>query len=159
MPDTTATLTLDATTMAQLRDPIQELMKVLDPIERWGVLGRSDHRVTKVPEAAFDIHQHLALLPEIMPGKATLKADSPRYGAFSVERNGRAPWVLWVRAHDDSGDSWTFGLQGFALQIGYQPEDTYVSKHVDAALAVMKKVLMDPDVQLRGGVFPEETSH
>lgn len=159
MPNTTATLILDATTMAQLHEPTQELMKVLDPIERWGVFGRADHRVTRVPEAAFDIHRALTLLPQLLPGKAALKADSPRYGAFTIERNGRAPWLLWIRANDDSSDSWTFGLQGFALQVGYQPGDTIVSKHIDAALAVVKKVLLDPDVQLRGGVFPAEVSH
>lgn len=146
--------TFGPTALEQVLKFVKALSEVVDPANNSGVLQGPEYRTTEVPGVFYDMCISLQQLPQLLPGKAILKADSPRYGAFTIERNGRAPWILWVRAHDDSGDSRTFGLQGFALQVGYRPEDTYVSKHIDAAIAVMKKVLMAPDVQLRGGVFP-----
>lgn len=145
-------------TWAQLHAPVQQLLEALDPIMNWGVLGRADHRVTRVPEAVFDLHQNLAQLPQLLPGKATLKADSPRCGAFTIERNGRAPWLLWIRAHEARNHS-EFGYRGVALQVGHRPEDLFIAEDIDAALGLVRNILRDPGVELRGGVFPAGTTH
>ncbi len=159
MPETIAPIfTIDPAVWAQLQAPVSELMTLLDPIAQWNVLGRADHRLTQVPEAAFDLHQHLAQLPQLHRGSAVLKADSPRFGAFTIERNGRAPLLLWVRMHE-AGSHWEFGNLGRVLQVGYQSEDLFIADQVDAAITVVRKILKDPDVQLRGGVFPAEQDH
>lgn len=65
---------------------------------------------------------------------------------------GRGPWLLWVRMHE-AENYYEFGCLGVALQVGHQPEEFIHTDHIDAVLSVMRRILKDPEVQLRGGVI------